>query len=103
MAFPIPGTPQLIAPSNVGPYYAKSAPRAVTVEELHVLVQQFGEAARRFQIAGGDGVEIQCAHAHGLLGGFLTPLYNKRTDEYGGDINGRLRLTLEVIAKIREL
>lgn len=43
MAFPIPGTPQLIAPSNVGPYYAKSAPRAVTVEELHVLVQQFGE------------------------------------------------------------
>lgn len=49
MAFPIPGTPQLIAPSNVGPYYAKSAPRAVTVEELHVLVQQFGEAARRFR------------------------------------------------------
>ena len=103
MAFPIPGTPQLIAPSNVGPYYAKSAPRAVTVEELHVIVQQFGEAARRVQIAGGDGVEIQCAHAHGLLGGFLTPLYNKRTDDYGGDINGRLRLTLEVIAKIREL
>ena len=103
MAFPIPGTPQLIAPSNVGPYCAKSAPRAVTVEELHVIVQQFGEAARRVQIAGGDGVEIQCAHAHGLLGGFLTPLYNKRTDEYGGDINGRLRLTLEVIAKIREL
>lgn len=103
MAFPIPRTPQLIAPSNVGPYYAKSAPRAVTVEELHVIVQQFGEAARRVQIAGGDGVEIQCAHAHGLLGGFLTPLYNKRTDEYGGDINGRLRLTLEVIAKIREL
>ena len=103
MAFPIPGTPQLIAPSNVGPYYAKSAPRAVTVDELHVIVQQFGEAARRVQIAGGDGVEIQCAQAHGLLGGFLTPLYNKRTDEYGGDINGRLRLTLEVIEKIREL
>lgn len=103
MAFPIPGTPQLIAPSNVGPYYAKSAPRAVTVEELQVIIQQFGEAALRFKKAGGDGVEIQCAHAHGLLGGFLTPLYNKRTDEYGGDINGRLRLTLEVIGKIREL
>lgn len=102
MAFPIPGTPQLIAPSNVGPYYAKSAPRAVTVEELHVLVRQFGEAALRFKKAGGDGVEIQCAHAHGLLGGFLTPLYNKRTDEYGGDINGRLRLTLEVIREVRK-
>ena len=102
MAFPIPGTPQLIAPSNVGPYYAKSAPRAVTVEELHVLVRQFGEAALRFKKAGGDGVEIQCAHAHGLLGGFITPLYNKRTDEYGGDINGRLRLTLEVIREVRK-
>ena len=102
MAFPIPGTPQLIAPSNVGPYYAKSAPRPATVEELHVIVRQFGEAARRFQQAGGDGVEIQAAHAHGLLGGFLSPLYNKRTDEYGGDINGRLRLTLEVIEAIRK-
>ncbi len=102
MAFPIPGTPQLIAPSNVGPYYAKSAPRPASVEELHTIVKQFGEAARRFQKAGGDGVEIQAAHAHGLLGGFLTPLYNKRTDEYGGDINGRLRLTLEVIEAIRK-
>lgn len=103
MAFPIPGTPQLIAPSSVGPYYARSAPRPVTVEELQVIVRQFGEAARRFQIAGGDGVEIQAAHAHGLLGGFLTPLYNKRTDEYGGDINGRLRLTLEVIREVRKM
>lgn len=101
MAFPLPGTPQLIAPSNVGPYYAKSAPRPVTIEELHTIVRQFGEAANRFQQAGGDGVEIQAAHAHGLLGGFLTPLYNKRTDEYGGDLNARLRLTLEVIAEVR--
>lgn len=102
MAFPLPGTPQLIAPSHVGPYYAKAAPRPVTVEELQVIIRQFGEAAYRFKQAGGDGVEIQAAHAHGLLGGFLTPLYNKRTDEYGGDINGRLRLTLEVIREIRK-
>lgn len=103
MAFPVPGTPQLIAPSNVGPYYARSAPRPATVKELHTLVRQFGEAAHRFQQAGGDGVEIQAAHAHGLLGGFLTPLYNKRTDEYGGDLNGRLRLTLEVIREVRKM
>lgn len=101
MAFPIPGTPQLIAPSNVGPYYAKSAPRPVTKEELKVIIRQFGEAAYRVKQAGGDGVEIHAAHAHGLLGGFLTPLYNKRCDEYGGDINGRLRLTLEVIEEVR--
>lgn len=103
MAFPIPGTPQLIAPSHVGPYYAKAAPRAVTKEELKVIIKQFGEAAKRVQIAGGDGVEVHCAHAHGLLGGFLSPLYNKRCDEYGGDINGRLRLTLEVIEEIRKV
>lgn len=103
MAFPIPGTPQLIAPSNVGPYYAKAAPREVSVEELKVIVKQFGEAANRIKKAGGDGVEIHAAHAHGLLGGFLSPLYNKRSDEYGGDINGRLRLTLEVIQEVRKV
>ena len=43
MAFPIPGTPQLIAPSHVGPHYAKAAPRAVTVEELKVIIKQFGD------------------------------------------------------------
>lgn len=102
MAFPIPGTPRLIAPSFVGPYYAKEAPRPVTVEELHTIIKQFGEAALRVKKAGADGVEIHAAHAHGLLGGFLSPLYNKRTDEYGGDINGRLRLTLEVIREVRK-
>lgn len=70
---------------------------------MKVIIRQFGEAAYRFKKAGGDGVEIQAAHAHGLLGGFLTPLYNKRTDEYGGDINGRLKLTLEVIDEVRKM
>lgn len=102
MAFPIPGTPQLIAPSNVGPYYAKEAPRPVTKEELKVIIEQFADAALRVKKAGGDGVEIHAAHAHGLLGGFLSPQYNKRTDEYGGDIDARLKLTLEVIEAVRE-
>ena len=103
MAFPIPGTPQLIAPSAVGPYYAREAPREVTIEELRVIIRQFGEAALRVKAAGGDGVEIHAAHAHGLLGGFLSPLYNKRCDEYGGDIDGRLKLTLEVIEEVRRV
>ncbi len=103
MAFNLPGTPRLIAPSSVGPYYAKEAPRPVTKEELKVIIRQFGEAARRAQIAGTDGVEIHAAHAHGLLGGFLSPLYNKRTDEYGGDIDHRLRLTLEVVEEVRRM
>lgn len=102
MAFPIPGTPKLIAPSFVGPYYAREAPRPVTREELKVIVGQFGDAAERLKRAGTDGVEIHAAHAHGLLGGFLSPLYNKRTDEYGGDIDGRLKLTLDVVREVRE-
>lgn len=102
MAFPVPGTPKLIAPSNVGPYYAKEAPRAVTKEELQVIIKQFADAAQRVQKAGGDGVEIHAAHAHGLLGGFLSPQYNKRTDEYGGNLDARLKLTLEVVAAVRE-
>lgn len=102
MAFPVPGTPRLIAPSFVGPYYAREAPRPVTRDELAVLIRQFGDAAERMKRAGTDGVEIHAAHAHGLLGGFLSPLYNKRTDEYGGDIDGRLKLTLDVVREVRE-
>ena len=102
MAFPIPGTPRLIAPSNVGPYYAKEAPRSVTKEELKVIIEQFADAAQRVQKSGADGVEIHAAHAHGLLGGFLSPQYNKRTDEYGGNIDARLKLTLEVIEAVRK-
>ena len=101
MAFPIPGTPRLIAPSFVGPSYAKEAPRPVTKEELKVIISQFADAAYRVKVAGGDGVEVHAAHAHGLLGGFLSPAFNKRCDEYGGDIECRLRLTLEVVEAIR--
>lgn len=102
MAFPVPGTPQLIAPSFVGPSYAREAPRPVTREELAVIIRQFGDAAERMRRAGTDGVEIHAAHAHGLLGGFLSPTYNKRTDEYGGDLDGRLKLTLDVVREVRE-
>lgn len=102
MAFPMPNTPQLIAPSWIGPSYLKQAPREVTKEELKVIISQFADAAYRVKQAGGDGVEIHAAHSHGLLGGFLSPYYNKRTDEYGGDLESRLRLTLEVLRAVRE-
>ncbi len=102
MAFPMPNTPQLIAPSWIGPSYLKQAPREVTKEELKVIISQFADAAYRVKQSGGDGVEIHAAHSHGLLGGFLSPYYNKRTDEYGGDLESRLRLTLEVLRAVRE-
>ncbi len=102
MAFNVPGTPRLVAPSFVGPSYAREAPRPITVDEIHELTHQFGDAAVRMQKAGVDGVEVHAAHAHGMLGGFLSPQYNKRTDEYGGSLDARMRFLLEVIAEIRE-
>ncbi len=102
MAFNVPGTPRLIAPSFVGPSYAREAPRPITIDEIHELTRQFGDAAVRMQKAGVDGVEVHAAHAHGMLGGFLSPQYNKRTDEYGGSLDARMRFLLEVIAEIRE-
>lgn len=102
MAYPLPNTPQLIAPSWIGPSYLKEAPREVSKEELKDIIIKFADAAYRVKLAGGDGVEIHAAHAHGLLGGFLSPYYNKRCDEYGGDLESRLRLTLEVIEAVRD-
>lgn len=102
MALPLPGTPQLVGPSEVGPYYAKEPPRPLTIPEIHELVELFGDAAKRAKQAGLDGVEIHAAHAHALIGGFLSPLYNKRIDEYGGDITHRIRLLLEVIENVRK-
>ncbi len=102
MAFNVPGTPRLVAPSFVGPSYAREAPRPITIDEIHELTRQFGDAAVRMQKAGVDGVEVHAAHAHGMLGGFLSPQYNKRTDEYGGSLDARMRFLLEVIVEIRE-
>lgn len=102
MAFNVPGTPRLVAPSFVGPSYAREAPRPITIDEIHELTRQFGDTAVRMQKAGVDGVEVHAAHAHGMLGGFLSPQYNKRTDEYGGSLDARMRFLLEVIAEIRE-
>ena len=101
MAFNVPGTPRLIAPSFVGPSYAREAPRPITIDEIHELTHQFGDAAVRMQKAGIDGVEVHAAHAHGMLGGFLSPQYNKRTDEYGGSLENRARFLQETLRAVR--
>ncbi len=77
-------------------------PCEMTVEEIHELTGRFGDAARRAKEAGLDGVEVHSCHRHGILGTFLSPLSNKRVDEYGGDLNHRMRFLLEVIADIQE-
>ena len=75
-------------------------PHALTTAELHDIVRKFGEAARRADEAGFDMIEIHGAHGY-LIASFLTPLVNERTDEYGGDRAGRMRLALEVVREIR--
>lgn len=75
--------------------------RALETEEVQHIIQEFIDGARRVQQAGFDGVELHCAHGY-LLEQFLSPYTNKRTDQYGGSFENRMRMVLEIIAGIRE-
>jgi len=79
---------------------SKQETRPMTLDEIHELVDQFGDAALRCKKAGIDGVELHCAHGY-LLQQFLSPYTNKRTDEYGGSFENRMRIVLEIIEDIR--
>ncbi|WP_030515302.1 FAD-dependent oxidoreductase [Nocardia sp. NRRL WC-3656] len=74
--------------------------REATQDDIGWVVRCFAEAARRVRAAGGDAVEIHCAHGY-ILGGFLSRADNKRTDEYGGSLANRARLTVEVIHAVK--
>ncbi len=76
------------------------SPRALATEELQQVVTLFAEAARRCKAAGVDVVEIHGAHGY-LLGEFLSPFSNRRTDRYGGSFENRMRLPLEVVDAVR--
>ncbi len=73
---------------------------AATLSQLEEIVDDFANAAQRVQQAGIDGVEIHGAHGY-LLSTFLSPAWNRRTDLYGGSVEGRTRLLVEVIEAIR--
>ncbi|MCF8110038.1 MAG: FAD-dependent oxidoreductase [Desulfobacteraceae bacterium] len=91
-----------VAPSALPhPVPGQVVPRELTKEEIKELVVKFGEAARRAVDAGFDAIGLHCAHMY-LCGEFLTPWANQRTDEYGGDFEGRLRFVLEVIDEIKK-
>ena len=75
-------------------------PRELDAAGIARIVAAFADAARRACEAGFDGVEIHSAHAY-LLNEFYSPLHNKRTDEYGGTLEGRLRIHREVLAAVR--
>jgi NADPH2 dehydrogenase len=77
-------------------------PRELTKAEINDIIEQFGKAALRVKKAGFDGVEIHSAHGY-LLNQFMSPITNKRSDEYGGDLKGRIRIHLEIIREVRRL
>jgi 2,4-dienoyl-CoA reductase-like NADH-dependent reductase (Old Yellow Enzyme family)/thioredoxin reductase len=92
---------QPVAPSALPVEPGGEVPRALTNKEIKGLAQAHIEAAKRARDAGFDGVDIHCAHGY-LIPSFFSPLSNRRTDEYGGDLYGRTRFLLEIIRGIKE-
>lgn len=93
--------PAVAAPSAVPCRLQKQKTRALKLREIQEIIQEFADAARRVQQAGGDGVELHGAHGY-LIQQFLSPYTNRREDAYGGSFENRMRFLTEIILRIRE-
>lgn len=92
--------PPRVSPSGLSKY--KDDPgKVLTVEEIHRIQEQFAEAALYAKQAGIDAVTLHACHGY-LIAEFLSPVFNKRTDEYGGSFENRCRFLLEIIEKCRK-
>ncbi len=100
MASKAEGGWQAVAPSPIA-FHGYPEPRELTNLEIKLLIRDFAAAAVRAVDVGFDVIEIHGAHGY-LLHQFYSPLANTRTDEYGGDFEGRTRLLVEVAQAIRE-
>jgi len=90
-----------VAPSAIpAPALVKSMPRALAVDEIGEIAADFGEAARRCREGGFSFIELHGAHGY-LFNQFLAPNANRRTDDYGGSFENRIRFLLEVMAAVR--
>lgn len=89
-------------PAGPGPVrdMPDGAARQMSVEDVQSVVEAFAAAALRAKAAGFDGVQIHAAHGY-LLSQFLSPAFNRRTDEYGGSLENRARIILQVYRGIR--
>ena len=98
---PLPsGNWPVMAPSSVAYKPGMQVPREMTRADMERVRDQFVAAARLGEAAGFDMLELHCAHGY-LLSGFITPLSNHRTDEFGGPLENRLRFPLEVFRAMR--
>ncbi|MFL4991045.1 MAG: bifunctional salicylyl-CoA 5-hydroxylase/oxidoreductase [Microvirga sp.] len=92
-----------ICSASAIPYFSDSkVPREATRADMDRIRAQFVDAAKRGERAGFDMLELHCAHGY-LMASFLSPLTNRRTDEYGGSLENRLRFPLEVFDAMREV
>lgn len=94
------GGPQTVAPSEVKNRYGEMS-RELTVDEIQALVQKFASSAVYAKMSGLDGIELHAGHTY-LISQFLSPIYNKRTDQYGGSLENRARFLLEIIGAVRK-
>ena len=94
------GGVQPVSASNIPSKTGGTIPRPLTVEEMKDIAKKYGEAAARAQLAGFDSVEIHAGHSY-LLNQFLSPLFNNRTDEFGGSAENRSRFAVMVIDSVR--
>lgn len=76
--------------------------KAMSKKDIEYLIEKFVQSAKLAETAGVDGVEIHAAHGY-LLNQFLSPLYNHRSDEYGGSIENRARIVVEIYEAIRKV
>ncbi|MFC0337696.1 2,4-dienoyl-CoA reductase [Kushneria avicenniae] len=93
---------QAVAPSAIAWGEEENAPHALTLEEINDIREQFKRAAERSARLGIEAIELHAAHGY-LLHQFLSPLSNQRSDEYGGSLENRTRLTLEIFDAVRDV
>ncbi|WP_072802481.1 NADH:flavin oxidoreductase/NADH oxidase [Rhodococcoides yunnanense] len=90
---------ETVGPSAIA-FGDHATPRAATVEDIAAIVRDFAAAAQRALRAGFEVVEIHAAHGY-LVHQFLSPASNHRTDQYGGDFTGRIRILVEIVDAVR--
>jgi len=95
------GGKQALSPSGVFSRFTKETPREMTRSDIIWVIENFAKAAQRAKDAGFDGVEILGSAGY-LISQFLSPLTNKREDEYGGPLENRMRFGLEVLRAVRQ-
>jgi 2,4-dienoyl-CoA reductase-like NADH-dependent reductase (Old Yellow Enzyme family)/thioredoxin reductase len=93
--------PEVVGPSEVLNQIMRVTPRAMTTDEIRFIVAQYGHAARRVREGGFDMVEILVGGGY-LLNRFLSPISNQRNDEYGGSLENRMRIILEIIESMKK-